>query len=176
MTILTPLMMLVVLGVTLLGCVSDFRFLRIPNWHTFVILGCFFPAYFAMPEVFHGLGQHLGAMAGMFAVTYIMFTLNMMGGGDSKFGTALGLWVGLKGLLPFLFYMAVMGGILGGLALLMRKKKIFKSPPPESWAGQINDGKNAVPYGIAISFGFWMALFHTGFIHASIGALLKAMH
>ncbi|MFH1158899.1 MAG: prepilin peptidase [Pseudomonadota bacterium] len=176
MAIITPAMMLIVLIVTLLSCISDVRSLRIHNLNSLVILFCFFPAYFASPESFNDFWQHIAAMAGMFAVTYIMFTFGMMGGGDSKLATALGLWTGLKGLMPFMFYMAVMGGLIGFISLVILRKRPFRSPRPGSWVAELQEGRNAVPYGVAISFGFWAALFHTGFAHNQLNEVLKIIH
>ena len=176
MAVITIIMTCIVLIVTILSCISDVRSLRIPNWHSLVILGCFIPAWLATPEAFSGLWQHSGAMMGMFAVTYIMFCLGMMGGGDSKLGTVLGLWTGLKGLLPFMVYMAIMGGVVGIISLFIRKNKPFKTPLPGSWVDQLQNGRNAVPYGVAISFGAWAALFHTGFMHNQLNEVFRIIH
>ena len=168
MAIITLVMTLTVFAVTVLSCVSDVRSLRIPNTHALVILGCFIPAWLATPAAFGPFWPHMEAMGIVFIITYIMFCLGMMGGGDSKLGTALGLWVGLKGSLPFVFYMAVMGGLLGAITLLLQKKKPFKNPRPGSWIEQVQSGQNAVPYGVAISFGSWASFCHTGLITSSI--------
>jgi len=176
MAIITFIMTVAVLAVSALSCISDVRSLRIPNWHSLAVLGFFFPAWLASPEAFGGIWQHMAAMGIMFAVTYTMFILGMMGGGDSKLGTALGLWAGLKGLLPFIFYMSIMGGILGLLSFVLRKKKFFKNPKPGSWVGQLQEGRSAIPYGIAISFGAWAAFLYTGFVHNQMSEVLKLIH
>src|SRR4051812_12848476 len=157
-------MICVVLAMTILGSVSDVRSLRLPNIYTLVIIGCFIPAWLAHPEAFAPLWQHLAAMAGMFIVTYVMFSAGIMGGGDAKFGTALALWAGLRGLMPFIFVMALVGGVLGVMALGLKKKKLFANPKPGSWIEQTQSGVSAVPYGVAISLGSWAAFFHTGLI------------
>jgi Flp pilus assembly protein protease CpaA len=79
----------------------------------------------------------------------------------------------MKGLVVFLFYMALMGGLLGIAALVMKKKQPFKNPPEGSWAQKAQSGKSVVPYGIAITFGAWCAFFHTGFIHHTVDEVLK---
>lgn len=176
MTIITFIMTLAVLFVTLLSCIADVRSLRIPNWHTLVILACFVPAWLATPEAFGGIWQHLGAMGIMFAVTYTMFSLGMMGGGDSKLGSGLGLWIGLKGLLPFIFYMAIMGGIIGVVTIVLRRKKFFKNPAPGGWVAQAQEGRSAIPYGVAISFGAWVAFLYTGFVHNQLIEVFTIIH
>lgn len=153
-----------VLAVAILAGLSDIRSLRIPNWQPLAVILFFVPAYLAMPSAFGGWEPHVLALVIMFIVTYIMFILNIMGGGDAKLAAALALWTGITGMLPMLFYMALIGGLLGAATLLMRKKKPFKNPALGSWIASAQAGENAVPYGVAISFGFWMALFHSGFL------------
>ena len=176
MAIIVLVMLLAVLVVTVLSCVSDVRLMRIPNVHSFIILACFIPAWLAGPTVFSPLWYHIAAMGIMFVVTYTMFCMGMMGGGDSKLGTVLGLWVGLKGLLPFIFYMAIMGGILGLMTIFLQRKKPFINPRLGSWVALVQAGQNAVPYGIAISFGSWASFFHTGLIHHQLNEVFKIIH
>jgi len=176
MAFITPVMLFTVFIVTVLSCISDIRSLRIPNVYSLIVLGCFIPAWLAEPAAFGPLWYHLTAMGILFVLTYIMFCQGMMGGGDSKLGTALGIWVGLKGLLPFLFYMAIMGGVLGAITLLLQKKKLFSNPKQGSWVEQVQSGKNAVPYGVAISFGSWAAFFHTVLLHHHLNEVFKIIH
>ncbi len=176
MIIITLLMTIVILVVTILSCVSDVRSLRIPNWHSLVILACFVPAWLAAPTAFGAIWGHVGAMVCLLALTYAMFTFGMMGGGDSKLGTALGLWVGPQGLIFFMLYMAVMGGVMGLFSLVLRKNKPFKNPHPGSWVEQAQNGRNAVPYGVAITVGSWAAFFHTGFLYNQLNELIKIIH
>jgi Flp pilus assembly protein protease CpaA len=89
---------------------------------------------------------------------------------------ALGLWLGLEGLLPFLFYMALAGGVIGVFSLIIAKRKPFKKLLPGSWLGQAQAGKNAIPYGLAISFGAWAAFSHSGFIHNQLNEVFSIIH
>ncbi len=169
MTIVTPVivaqaMTAVVLAVTLLSCRSDIMSLRIPNTHSVTILLCFVPAYLATPPVFSPLWHHLAALFLIFAVTYAMFFAGMMGGGDAKLASALALWAGLRGLIPFVFFMSLAGGLLAAVTLVIRKKKPFQNPRAGSWIAEVQSGKDAIPYGVAISVGAWAAFFHTGLI------------
>src|ERR1700722_2220524 len=173
---ITPVMLFAVFIVTVLSCVSDIRSLRIPNAYALIILACFVPAWLATPADFGPLWYHLAAMGLMFVLSYLMFCKGMMGGGDSKLATALGLWVGLKGLLPFVFYMALMGGVLGAVTLCLRKKKLLSNPKAGSWIEQVQSGQNAVPYGVAISFGSWASFFHTVLIHHHLNEVFKIIH
>ena len=165
-----------VLVVTLMSCVSDIRTLRIPNSYVIAVAAFFIVAYAWDPGAFGRWWEHLGALVAIFVITYVMFCLGMMGGGDAKMGSALALWVGLKGILPYVIYMGIAGGVVGVLSLFFRKKKLFRNPRPGSWIAVVQDGGNAVPYGIAISIGAWAGLFHTGFLPQQLHELIKTIH
>jgi Flp pilus assembly protein protease CpaA len=173
---IAALLTFAVLGVTAASCVSDLRTMRIPNRHSAFILAAFAVAFVFSPESFGRWWEHVGAFALMFAITFSMFSLGMLGSGDTKLGSVLALWVGLKGLMIYLLYMTVAGGLLGLASLVLRRKKIFPDAPQESWVAKVQDGKSVVPYGIAISFGFWMVLFHTGFLHHRLDELIVIIH
>jgi len=160
MEYLSIALLAVTVAVCFLSSASDIRFLKIPNWHPGVIIIAFFPAYFLTPEGFFPLWQHIAAMGIMFVVSYGMFHFNVMGGGDSKLATAVSLWLGLKLMLPFMLYMAIAGGVLGIATILMQKKKPFKNPIEQSWFSKAQQGVNEVPYGIAITTGYLLSVFH----------------
>lgn len=173
---IAPVATAVMLVVTFFSCVSDVRTLRIPNRYSVTVILAFAVAFAVDPAAFGPLWSHLCAMVIIFLVTYGMFAAGMIGGGDSKLGTALGLWVGLHGLLPFMFYMALMGGVLGIVSLWISKKKPFTTPAAGSWVAQAQAGRNAVPYGIALSVGAWAGMFYTGFIHNQLHEVIKIIH
>lgn len=146
--------------------VSDYRSMRIGNGLSIAAIVLFVVAIIFSPSAFAGWGTHLVAGVAVLVVTYAMFAVGMIGGGDAKFAAALSLWVGLKGLMAFMFYMALAGGVLGILTLLLRRYKPFTAPREGSWVAVAQAGGNAVPYGIAISIGAVAALYHSGLLTA----------
>jgi len=175
-TIAISVLTLAVLAVTVLSCISDVRGLRIPNAHSLVIIGCFVAAFLIAPQDFGKWWEHLGALGLVFVITYIMFMMRMMGGGDSKLASALALWLGLRGVMPFIFYMGIAGGVIALISLWIRRKKPFAAPPAGSWPAEVQAGRNALPYGIAIAFGFWAALLVTGFLHRILDEVPRIIH
>ena len=79
--------------------------------------------------------------------------MHCMGGGDVKFLTATSVWMGPAMVLPFLFDVAVLGGLLALFTLMVRhfisprfptsKSQIVRTIVQRSITGQI-------PYGIPI--------------------------
>lgn len=161
---------------TLACCVSDFLRLRIPNVYVLVVLGLFVVGFIASPDSFGVWWEHVGAMLVFLVLTYVMFAFGMLGAGDAKYGAALALWVGLPGLFPFAFFMAMVGGVLGLFSLLLRKYRPFKNPPAGGWVATVQDGGNAVPYGIALSIGLWGCFFHTAVLSHQLDELISIIH
>jgi prepilin peptidase CpaA len=165
-----------VLVMTLLCCISDVQRLRIPNAYVLVVLGAFVIAFILSPESFGVWWYPFAAGAAFLVITYVMFAFNMLGAGDAKLGAALALWVGLPGLMAYVMYMAIVGGLLGLAALFLKKRKPFKNPSAGSWVATVQGGGNAVPYGIAITAGAWGAMLHNGFVFHQIDELIKIIH
>lgn len=148
----------VALGAGILAAWSDFRTMTIPNWHSSLVLGAFFMAYVLLwllgrEDVFDPFLTHCIGGLIVFGVTAALFALKVIGAADSKLASAYAFWVGLHGIMIFLFYMAAAGGILGILSLVFRKWKPFRAPPEGSWIDQVQAGESKVPYGIAIMLG-----------------------
>ena len=165
------------LGTGLLAGYSDFRGLTIPNAYSAVILGLF-PLCYALlfllgqVGVFHqGLASHVIAMVLVFSITAVMFSFGILGAADSKLGSAFALWVGLQGLMAFLFFMALVGAVLALASLYFKKKKPLVKPRLGSWIDVIQSGGNKVPYGIAITCGAFVAFYDLGYLQLSYLAL-----
>ncbi len=158
---------IVALGFGAAAAWSDFNRLIIPNIYAALVGAAFIPAFltitFLAPEVsfFGSWKSHLIALVFMFLVSYSLFHFRMIGGGDAKLLSVFALWAGVKGLMPLLFIMAVMGGVLGGVTLVLNKWKPVKNPQENSWIARSQTGAKDVPYGIAIFagavFSFWQA-------------------
>ena len=163
----------VAIGAGALAGYSDFRGLTIPNAHSAAVAGAFLATYlvlwmFGRDDVFFSLGSHILGAVIVFGVTLAMFAMGGLGAADSKLGTAFALWVGVKGLFVFLFYMALFGGALGLAALLFRRFKWIKNPPEGSWIARVQAGESKVPYGIAIVFGALVSFVKLGYFNGEV--------
>ena len=167
------ILIFVALGTGLLASISDFRGLVIPNLYSLIVLGAFFACYAVLwlggrDDVLGSLTAHFIAAGIVFLVTLGMFSLKVLGAADSKLGTAYALWVGLKGLMPFLFYLALVGGVLGLVALALRKWKPVKNPAEGSWIARVQAGENKVPYGAAIAAGALASFVELGYFSSEV--------
>ncbi|MCI5060764.1 MAG: prepilin peptidase [Alphaproteobacteria bacterium] len=167
---LTVFCVIVALGFGAASSWSDFMRMSIPNNYVVAVVLSFIPAFlllmFFVPEAdyFSTWVSHLLGGVIVFVVTYALFHFGLIGGGDAKLLSAYGLWVGLAGLMPFLFFMALMGGILGVVTLYLNKNTLVKAPVPESWIDKAQKGEKKVPYGGAIFVGAVVAFWQLGYI------------
>ncbi len=157
-------------GVGILAALSDLRGMVIANHYSVVILGlfavCYGGLYFAgRADVFAPLLSHGLSFLIVFIVTLLLFAARVMGGGDAKLASALAVWVGIKGMVAFLFYMSVVGGLLGISALVIGRVKPFKAPKAGSWIEQVQNGANKVPYGVAIVAGALASFVKMGYLN-----------
>ncbi len=164
-----------------LAALSDIKSMTIPNVYSLYVIAAFFVAYGALylggqQDVFSPFLSHIISAALAFVVTLGLFAMRIIGAGDSKFATACALWLGVKSLLAFLFYMTLSGGVLGIVALYIKRKKPFKSPVEGSWVYQVQGGADKVPYGIAISFGMLVAFMHAGYFSTDVLGSFVASH
>lgn len=113
------------------AAVEDVRAFRIPNWTSALIALAFFPyAALHRPPLYAPdldgtsvyLGMHLAIAAAIFLVTATLWRFKLLGGGDVKLLTAIGLWLGPTLIMPFLAVTAVASIAIAGPLLLLRSK------------------------------------------------------
>ncbi len=158
----------ITLAVGALAGFSDVSSMKIPNSYSIYVILAFFIAYLSLylggqAHILGSLLSHVISAAVMFIVTAFLFSVRMIGAGDSKFAAACAIWIEIKYLTIFLFFMTIFGAVLGIVALYIKRKKPFKSPKEGSWIAQLQGGKDKVPYGVAISFGMVVALIYSGY-------------
>ena len=76
---------------------------------------------------------HLAVGAALLVAGMLLFSLNLVGGGDAKLLAAAALWIGYDQLVPFLFYVTIFGGALALILLAYRRLPATALPLP-AWA------------------------------------------
>ncbi|WP_246658284.1 prepilin peptidase [Rhizobium sp. FKY42] len=140
------------------AALSDLLAMKIPNWLSLTIVCLFIPAAWLSDLSAAAIGYSLGVAVAVFAVCFLLFVLNVMGGGDAKLLTALALWFGLTpALLVFLVKVAFAGGVLT-LAILAIRWKSHLVTDRGVWLPASLTTAKKIPYGIAIAAGALMAM------------------
>ncbi len=95
----------------LLAACIDAKSRRIPNWLSIPLLvagltNSFLPGHLVTP-----MYSVLGLLAG-FGLTFVLFAMDAMGGGDVKFLSAVGAWVGPETVLLIFLVEAIIGMVI----------------------------------------------------------------
>lgn len=148
---------------------DDFKTLKISNKFSISIVASYFGVVtllmmFSVDAPLPSLSSSLLAALLMFLITFVLFATKLLGAADSKIATAVSLWLGMQGLVPFLVYMTVAGGVLAIISLVLRKTKKLQGYKDSEWIKQINQGHSRVPYGIAIAIGVLASFCFLGYL------------
>jgi len=142
-----PVIFLVLIMVSV---VTDLREMIIPNWISAAVPLLFIPAAWLAGMDWAVIGGHAVAFLAAFAVCFALFYLNVFGGGDAKLIPGVVLWLGPAAVMPFLFGMALVGGLLGLILVVARN-----TLPAGSLV--IMQKTSGVPYAVAIAAGVLLA-------------------
>lgn len=124
-----------------IAAISDLRSYTIPNWLSIALLALFLLQMLVHPPGLAAIALHIAAAVPVFVLATMLFMRGAFGGGDVKLLSSLALWVGLVDLPRLLLVMALSGGVLAVIILVVRRLA--------STNGRIADRR--VPYGVAIA-------------------------
>ncbi|MGD9914205.1 MAG: prepilin peptidase [Rhizobiaceae bacterium] len=133
------------------AAVSDMLSMTIANRTSLLLV-----VTFAMVAPFTGMdwaqyGMHFAAAALVLAVTFGLFAIGGMGGGDAKLMTATALWIGFDILLvQYLVATAMVGGVLAIAIMSYRKSALAVFTGGNVFLRNFADPKVGVPYAIAL--------------------------
>lgn len=99
-------------------------------------------------------GWHFAAGGLVLSVTFALFAIGAIGGGDAKLLAATALWFGMSmELLSYLVTTAYLGGMLTIAILFLRKSPLVVFVSQNPFLRNLADPKLGVPYGIALGIG-----------------------
>lgn len=156
---LANLVLLGFVGLMLASAWSDLAGYRIPNWIPAALIALWPLAAFALGLGWIQIGVSLLTFAAVLGAGMALWAPGYIGGGDAKLIAAAALWFGWPGVLSFLLWCVICGGVLA-LALLVMRRMVPAVPAlkPEWVAGTaLADGAPA-PYAVAIAAGAMIAL------------------
>jgi prepilin peptidase CpaA len=128
----------------------DISTMTIPNWVSILLAAAFVPAAVAAGLSWNEIGMHLVFGAVVLLACAALFYLNVFGGGDAKVIAAASLWTGLAASAPFVMGMAIAGGLLAGVLIVLRRMKVSSTRP---WARRLLSPEEGAPYAVAIAAG-----------------------
>ena len=117
-------------------------------------------------------GWHLAAGAAVLLVTFGLFALGGMGGGDAKLMSATALYMGFGfHLVEYLVVSAFLGGVLTLAILIYRKSPISAYTGHNVFLRHFADHQTGIPYGIALGIGGLVVYPQTPLMIWAIGVL-----
>lgn len=138
----------------MLAAFEDLWRLKISNWIcAAIIVAAVVAVILAGPVA--GLWQNVAVFAALLAVGTPLFAYGKMGGGDVKLLAATGLWFDLTGAGRMIVAVALAGGVVAIVVLILRTIK-WSQAARERIA--ILRPKGGIPYGVAIAGGALVSL------------------
>jgi prepilin peptidase CpaA len=117
-------------------------------------------------------GWHVAAGATVLLVTFGLFALGGMGGGDAKLMSATALYMGFGlHLVEFLVVSAFLGGLLTLAILMYRKSPLSTYTGHNLFLRHFADHQTGIPYGIALGIGGLMVYPQTPLMNWAVGML-----
>jgi prepilin peptidase CpaA len=138
----------------LFAAVSDALSMTIANRVSLVLAGAFVAVAPFTGMAWADIGLHVAAGAAVLAVTFGLFALGGMGGGDAKLLAATSVWMGFNiCLLQYLVTSAILGGLLTLAILAYRRSWLAAFTRHSPVLRHFADEAGGVPYGIALGLG-----------------------
>jgi prepilin peptidase CpaA len=143
------------------AAVSDLLTMTISNRISILLIAGFFFMAGIVGLPWNVIGLHVVCGLGMLALTFTMFAMRWMGGGDAKLASATALWFGFGGLLDFAIFTAIAGGLLTFGLLKAREYPLPRFASEWPWLQRLHNPVSGIPYGIALAAGALITYPHT---------------
>lgn len=130
---------------------SDLFTMTISNRVSLLLVAGFFVLAYLAGLSGADILSHVGAGLAVLAVTFTLFSLGWIGGGDAKLAAATALWLGFDPLMSYLIYASLFGGVLTLAILRYRITPLPAMLQGQDWATRLHRADAGVPYGIALA-------------------------
>lgn len=145
------------MGFLLLAARSDAADLRIPNRLVLVMALAAPPVGWLLGLDFPVLSAVITGAATL-AVTWAMFEMGWLGGGDAKLAAATALWIGPAGMTVFVIATALFGAILAVALLCLSRWELGRGAFGARWQARLAAEAISVPYALAMAPGGAVAM------------------
>lgn len=148
---------------------TDLLTMRIPNWVSVTLAVAFLVAAPLAGLSLYDILMHLAAGTVVLLAAIALYAVGGFGGGDGKLLAAAALWIGFEGLVTYLAFVSIAGGVLAVAILIYRRVPAVEALPIPDWALKLHKQGTGIPYGIAIAAGALLVYPHTGWFAALPG-------
>lgn len=133
------------------AAVSDLLSMTIANRVSLLLIVVFAIAAPLTGMEWQDIAMHFAVAAGVLVVTFSLFAIGAMGGGDAKLMASTALWFGYgTALIEYFVYSAIYGGMLTLLLVFYRNSPIAVLNGHRPYLQKLSDSDAGIPYGIAL--------------------------
>lgn len=133
------------------AAISDLMSMTIQNRVSLLLAGSFIVIAPLAGLDWTAFAWHWAAALTVLLVTFGLFALGTMGGGDAKLMASTALWMGFgPPLIEYLMVASLIGGALTLAILALRSSSIATLSGAERFLPHLTEKKNGVPYGVAL--------------------------
>lgn len=130
---------------------SDMLTMTIANWASIFLMMAFAGLAPLIGFAWHDYALHFAAGLMVLTLTFCLFALKAMGGGDAKFIAATTVWMGPGlPLAQYLVWAAVIGGVLTLALLVLRHSPLASHASNTRLFRNVADRQAGIPYGVAL--------------------------
>jgi prepilin peptidase CpaA len=145
-------------GATIFAGARDVLTMKISNKLILLLLA----AYAALAPL-AGYGMELIAVSiltalAVLGVTFVLFALGWIGGGDAKLAAVTVLWIGPELTPDYLLYTAVFGALFALALLVFRRMPLFPFLKGYEWSTRLHAPTTGIPYGVPMAFASLLVL------------------
>ncbi|MGA8169548.1 MAG: prepilin peptidase [Methylocystis sp.] len=143
------------------AALADLFTMTIPNRVSLILIAVYFALALYLRVPLATVGLHAACGFAMLALTFTMFQMGWIGGGDAKLAAATALWLGWQSLFEYGLIASLFGGALTALILLLRHYDLPEKIRSVGFVGRLAEKNGGVPYGIALALAGLMIYPHT---------------
>ena len=144
------------------AALADLFTMTIPNRVSLVLIAAYLllALYLRLPLATVGL--HVSCGLAKQALTFTMFQMGWIGGGDAKLDAATALWLGWPALFEYGLAASLIGGALTIAILALRHYDLPEKLLSVGFIAKLAEKNGGVPYGIALALAGLVIYPHTG--------------
>jgi len=138
-------------AIMLFAAFSDLFTMKISNVVSLLLLATFPVMAYLTNMPLQTFGWSLACGFTVLLITFGMFAMGWIGGGDAKLAAATALWLGWALLMPYLLVASVFGGLLTLGLLIFRRIPLPPFAAAREWIQRLHEPRGGIPYGIALA-------------------------
>lgn len=130
---------------------SDLMTMTISNRVSMILVVAFVIIALAVGVPLETIGWHLTCGLGVLAITFTLFAVGSIGGGDAKLAAATAVWLGWGEMMNYGLTASLVGGALTVAFIQLRAYPMHEALLARAWFARLFNVTKGVPYGIALA-------------------------